>query len=94
MRFLFKTDYEDDIRLLPHSGYAVTYGVANEETIKTTTFGVSLIGESYINFGIFGVVILMMAQGVLIAILQHVFGSTESGPGGQAEASPARPSPG
>jgi len=27
MRFLFKTDYEDDIRLLPHSGYAVSYGV-------------------------------------------------------------------
>ena len=27
MRFLFKTDYEDDIRLLPHSGYVVTYGV-------------------------------------------------------------------
>ena len=27
MRFLFKTDYEDDIRLMPHSGYLVTYGV-------------------------------------------------------------------
>lgn len=27
MRFLFKTDYEDDIRLLPHSGYAVSYGL-------------------------------------------------------------------
>ncbi|MBR0842856.1 branched-chain amino acid ABC transporter permease [Bradyrhizobium liaoningense] len=27
MRFLFKTDYEDDIRLFPHSGYVVTYGV-------------------------------------------------------------------
>jgi branched-chain amino acid transport system permease protein len=27
MRFLFKTDYEDDIRLLPHSGYVVSYGV-------------------------------------------------------------------
>ena len=26
MRFLFKTDYEDDIRLLPHSGYIWTYG--------------------------------------------------------------------
>ncbi|MBI3699770.1 MAG: branched-chain amino acid ABC transporter permease [Afipia sp.] len=26
MRFLFKTDYEDDIRLFPHSGYIVTYG--------------------------------------------------------------------
>ena len=27
MRFLFKTDYEDDIRLFPHSGYVVSYGI-------------------------------------------------------------------
>lgn len=27
MRFLFKTDYEDDIRLFPHRGYVVTYAV-------------------------------------------------------------------
>src|SRR3982074_3230290 len=27
MRFLFKTDYEDDIRLFPHTGYIVSYGV-------------------------------------------------------------------
>jgi branched-chain amino acid transport system permease protein len=27
MRFLFKTDYDDDIRLLPHSGYAYSYGL-------------------------------------------------------------------
>ena len=26
MRFIFKTNYEDDIRLLPHSGYIWTYG--------------------------------------------------------------------
>jgi branched-chain amino acid transport system permease protein len=26
MRFIFKTDYEDDIRLVPHSGYLWTYG--------------------------------------------------------------------
>ena len=26
MRFIFKTDYEDDIRLVPHSGYVWTYG--------------------------------------------------------------------
>jgi branched-chain amino acid transport system permease protein len=26
MRFIFKTDYEDDIRLFPHSGYLWTYG--------------------------------------------------------------------
>jgi len=27
MRFLFKTDYEDDIRLFPHSGYVWSYGL-------------------------------------------------------------------
>ncbi|SED40741.1 branched-chain amino acid ABC transporter permease [Bradyrhizobium erythrophlei] len=27
MRFLFKTDYEDDIRLFPHSGYIYSYGL-------------------------------------------------------------------
>lgn len=27
MRFLFKTDYEDDIKLFPHSGYLVSYGI-------------------------------------------------------------------
>ena len=27
MRFMLKTDYEDDIKLFPHSGYIVTYGV-------------------------------------------------------------------
>ena len=26
MKFLFKTDYDDDIRLFPHSGYLWTYG--------------------------------------------------------------------
>jgi branched-chain amino acid transport system permease protein len=27
MRFMFKTDYEDDIKLFPHGSYIVTYGV-------------------------------------------------------------------
>jgi branched-chain amino acid transport system permease protein len=27
MRFLFKTDYDDDIKLFPHRGYVVSYGV-------------------------------------------------------------------
>ncbi|MES2751917.1 MAG: branched-chain amino acid ABC transporter permease [Pseudomonadota bacterium] len=27
MRFLFKTSYDDDIRLFPHNGYFVSYGV-------------------------------------------------------------------
>jgi len=27
MRFMFKTDYEDDIKLFPHGGYIVTYAI-------------------------------------------------------------------
>jgi branched-chain amino acid transport system permease protein len=27
MRFLFKTDYDDDIKLFPHRGYVISYGV-------------------------------------------------------------------
>jgi len=27
MRFLFKTSYDDDIKLFPHSGYVVSYGI-------------------------------------------------------------------
>lgn len=27
MKFIFKTDYEDDIRLFPHSGFVISYGV-------------------------------------------------------------------
>src|SRR5437899_11664879 len=27
MRFLCKTDYDDDIKLLPHSGYVLAYGI-------------------------------------------------------------------
>src|SRR3954465_8029935 len=27
MRFMFKTDYEDDIKLFPHSGYVWSYGI-------------------------------------------------------------------
>lgn len=27
MRFLFKTDYEDDIKLFPHRGYVISYGL-------------------------------------------------------------------
>ena len=27
MRFLFKTDYDDDIKLFPHRGYVISYGL-------------------------------------------------------------------
>ena len=64
--------------------YAVTYGVTSEEGAKTTTFGVSILGEAFINFGWPGVVLIMLIQGILIGIMQHSFGGKVSGPGGQA----------
>lgn len=64
--------------------YAVTYGVTSEEGAKTTTFGVSILGEAFINFGWAGVVFVMLLQGILIGALQYSFGTYESGPGGQA----------
>jgi O-antigen polysaccharide polymerase Wzy len=64
--------------------YAVSYGITSDEGIKTTTFGVSILGEAFINFGWYGVVLVMMLQGLLIALLEQVFGGARSGAGGQA----------
>lgn len=64
--------------------YAVSYGVSTEEGARTTTFGVSILGEAFMNFGWAGVVLVMLVQGILISALQYSFGSYESGPGGQA----------
>jgi len=64
--------------------YAVTYGVSTEEGSRTTTFGVSILGEAFINFGWFGVIFVMLLQGIIIGALYHSFGSQDAGPGGQA----------
>ena len=64
--------------------YAVAYGVTTEEGATTTTFGVSILGEAFINFGWPGVVLIMLLQGILIGIMQHAFGGSLSGPGGRA----------
>lgn len=64
--------------------YAVAYGVSTEEEAKITTFGVSILGEAFINFGWAGVVFIMLLQGILVGVMQHSFGGFESGPGGQA----------
>jgi len=64
--------------------YAVTYGVTDEEGAKRTTFGVTFLGEAFINFGWYGVVFIMLLQGVFVSVLEHIFGGPKSGPGGQA----------
>lgn len=64
--------------------YAVSYGITTEEGAKTSTFGVSLLGESFINFGWFGIVLVMVLQGIIISLLERIFGGSRSGAGGAA----------
>lgn len=64
--------------------YAVQYGITSEEGVKKSTFGVSLLGEGYINFGPTGVALIMFLQGAVLILLQLVFGGPRSGAGGQA----------
>jgi hypothetical protein len=64
--------------------YAVNYGITTEEGAKTTTFGVSILGEAFINFGWYGVVLMMLLQGLVIGLLERIFGGPQSGAGGQA----------
>ena len=64
--------------------FAVTYGISTEEGVKTTTFGMSLLGEAYINFGWFGIVLVMFFQGLIIGLCKYMFGEWTSGPGAQA----------
>lgn len=64
--------------------YAVTYGLTSEEGAKITTFGISILGEAFINFGWLGVALIMLVQGLVISLLERMFGGLASGPGGQA----------
>lgn len=67
-----------------NSYYAVAYEISTEEGIKHSSFGVSLIAEGYMNFGVAGVVLIMIILGGALATLRHVFAGPSSGPGGQA----------
>ena len=64
--------------------FAISYGLLTEEGAKTTTFGMSLLGEAFINFGWIGVILVMFVQGLTISVLERIFGSQKSGAGGQA----------
>jgi predicted small integral membrane protein len=64
--------------------FAVAYGVSTEEGVKTSTFGVSLLGEAFINFGWLGVVFVMLLQGIVLGLFEHMFAGPRSGPGGTA----------
>ena len=69
---------------IANRNFSVEYGITTAEIAEGTTFGMSLLGEGYINFGIVGVLAAMALQGVLLSLLEHIFGSYKSGAGGQA----------
>ena len=77
MRFLFKTDYEDDIRLLPHSGYVVTYGVLLAPiTFIHSNVGLVLGLKAFpaAVLGGFGSIPGAVVGGVLIGVIESMAG--------------------
>lgn len=64
--------------------YAINYGVSTEQILETSTFGVTLIGEGYMNFGFFGVLLVMFMQGTVLSLLEQIFAGRKAGAGGWA----------
>lgn len=64
--------------------YAINYGISTEQVLEHTTFGVTLIGEGYMNFGFFGVLLVMFMQGAVLSLLEQIFAGPKSGAGGWA----------
>ncbi|OLE51009.1 MAG: hypothetical protein AUG51_24890 [Acidobacteria bacterium 13_1_20CM_3_53_8] len=64
--------------------YAINYGVSTEQVLESTTFGVTLIGEGYMNFGFFGVLLVMFMQGAILSLLEQIFAGPKAGAGGWA----------
>ncbi len=75
---------EKPIAGVVNKNFSVDYGITTAEIAENTSFGMSLLGEGYINFGIVGVVLVMAIQGLLLSLLEHIFGGYRSGAGGQA----------
>jgi len=63
---------------------AVTYDITTQEGAERSTFGVSLIGEGYANFGALGVILIMVVLGLNLLAMMRLFGTSVSGPGGTA----------
>lgn len=63
--------------------FALDYGFLNEEQIQSTSIGIGHIAEAYANFGVPGVLFVMMWQGVIFAALGRVLNGAES-EGGRA----------
>lgn len=64
--------------------YAIAYEVSSEEGVKTSSFGATLLGEGYMNFGPAGAVFVMILLGAVLAGFERSFALKASGTGGQA----------
>jgi hypothetical protein len=62
----------------------VEYSLTTPEGAERSTFGVSLVGEGYANFGWIGSVAIMGVLALLVMALQRMFTTRKSGPGGYA----------
>ena len=60
--------------------FEIDYGLTTEEGAKSSTFGPTLIGEGYMNFGVIGSLLVMALQGAILSLLEHVF--ARKSPGG------------
>jgi len=64
--------------------YAIAYEISTEEGVKTSSFGATLIGEGFMNFGVVGVFMIMAFLGLITLLLEDVFAGSDSGAGGHA----------
>ena len=53
--------------------FEVEFGLTSEEGAQYTAIGPTLIGEGFVNFGIFGALAVMFLQGALLGVLEEVF---------------------
>lgn len=63
--------------------FAVDYGIQTEAGTETTMFGIGHLPEAYANFGIPGLIIIMMLEGGVFALLNYIFNGPNSD-GGRA----------
>lgn len=63
--------------------FAVDYGIQTEEGTTSAMFGIGHLPEAYANFGIPGLIIIMMLEGGVFALLNHIFNGPYSD-GGRA----------
>ena len=59
--------------------YQVAYGVTREADLANVSVAAGVLAEAFMNFGWFGIIVIMFLMGVLYEVYQHVFLSAASG---------------